>query len=96
MTPQEGFQMDWRLEPIILPLLIATLLTLATPRAAHPQSQELIDACSGDAMRLCPAQVAAAMAGVRKPIGKCMHAHWAELSEQCRAAARAERKAGRP
>jgi hypothetical protein len=87
--------MDWRLEPIILPLLIATLLLLAIPQRAHPQSQELIDACRGDALRLCPVEVGQAMLGARKPIGRCMRAHWNELSAPCRAAVHAERKAGR-
>jgi hypothetical protein len=30
--------MDWRLEPLILPFLIATLLLLALPKPGHPES----------------------------------------------------------
>jgi len=30
--------MDWRLEPLILPFLIATLLLLALPKPGHPAS----------------------------------------------------------
>jgi hypothetical protein len=30
--------MDWRLEPLILPFLLATLLLLALPKAGHPHA----------------------------------------------------------
>jgi hypothetical protein len=87
--------MDWRLQPLIPILILATLALLAIPRAAHPQSRELIAACQGDALTLCPVEVGQAMLGARKPIGRCMRAHWNDLSAPCRAAVHAERKAGR-
>jgi hypothetical protein len=85
--------MDWRFEPFILPLLIATLLLLAIPRA-WPQSQELIDACSADALGLCPGAVAKALlpGGSRDGIKACMQDHWAEISAGCKQAAAAERR----
>jgi hypothetical protein len=75
--------MPWQLQPLIWPLLIATLALLAIPRNAHPQSADLINACRDDAIRLCESQVRAlgkttasdkpeVVAARRKAIGACM------------------------
>jgi hypothetical protein len=59
--------MPWQLQPLIWPLLIATLALLAMPHKAHPAepshprqpSAALVNACRDDALRLCAAQVGA-------------------------------------
>ena len=50
-SKRTGPTMDWRLEPLILPFLIATLLLLALPKPGHPQS---LAPGGGDAFGIAP------------------------------------------
>jgi hypothetical protein len=48
--------MHWQLQPIIWPIVIATLALLAVPQKAHPAepSPAIRAACEQDVKRLCP------------------------------------------
>jgi hypothetical protein len=78
--------MPWQLQPLIWPILIATLALLAVPHKAHPQSADLVNACRDDALRLCVREVRALGAtrasdkpeiveARRKNVGACMQIH---------------------
>jgi len=74
--------MHWQLQPLIRVIVIATLATLAIPRAYPMPSRADIEACTDDAMRLCKAEVD------RKDYpaaGSCVLEHRKQLSEGCRA-----------
>jgi hypothetical protein len=73
--------MHWQLQPLIWIALIGTLALLAIPRAAHPQSADLVAACMVDALRWCAAEAANRD---KDAINKCMRAHRARLSKRCR------------
>jgi hypothetical protein len=48
--------MHWQMQPILWPIIIATLALLAVPHNAHPQqpSAAIRAACDGDVKKLCP------------------------------------------
>ena len=66
--------MPWQLQPLIWPLLIATLALLAIPHRARPQevSAAVRAACDADVRTLCPAEYAAKDAPA---IAACMKGH---------------------
>jgi hypothetical protein len=66
--------MPWQLQPLIWPIIIATLALLAVPHKAHPQepSPAVRAACDGDVQRLCPNEYAA---GDGPAIATCMQSH---------------------
>jgi hypothetical protein len=66
--------MHWQLQPIIWPIIIATLALLAVPHRAHPQevSAAIRAACEGDVRTLCPAEYARKDADA---IAACMKGH---------------------
>jgi hypothetical protein len=74
--------MPWQLQPLIWPIIIATLALLAVPRPAHPQEARpaVRAACEGDIKRLCPKQRAA---GDGAAIAACMRAHAFAISRGC-------------
>jgi len=77
--------MPWRLEPLIWPILIATLALLAIPRAHGGEPPpDLIAACQGDVMRFC---LRAAMSQDKDAIDRCMRAHRKQATPQCQKAA---------
>lgn len=63
--------MPWQLQPLIWPIVIATLALLSVPHKARPAepSAAVRRACVGDVKRLCPAEYAARDAA---GIGECM------------------------
>jgi hypothetical protein len=74
--------MPWQLQPLIWPIIIATLALLAVPRPARPQepSPAVRAACEGDIKRLCPKEHAA---GDGAAIAACMRAHAFSISRGC-------------
>ena len=74
--------MPWQLQPLIWPILIATLALLAMPHKAHPQSASLIKACYRSVYRACHDEVARLD---RKATGECVQANFAKLAPHCRA-----------
>jgi hypothetical protein len=75
--------MDWRTEPLLLSLIVATLLLLSIP-FVHSQerapSAAVKAACIFDVRRLCPAELKARdHAGIRQ----CMQAHTDAISKRC-------------
>jgi hypothetical protein len=66
--------MPWQLQPLIWPLIIATLALLAIPHRAHPQevSEAVRAACDADVRTLCPAEYEAKDAAA---IAACMRGH---------------------
>ena len=81
--------MHWQLQPILWPIIIATLALLAMPPRAHPAppSSQLVALCSADAQRLCPSEV---VSGDHDRIGRCMRAHRKAVSKPCRAQVKKE------
>ena len=52
--------MPWQLQPLIWPIIIATLALLAVPHKAHPQEPTpAMRACEGDIQKLCSTEYAA-------------------------------------
>jgi hypothetical protein len=74
--------MPWHLQPLIWPIIIATLALLAVPRPARPDepSPAVRAACEGDIKRLCPKEHAAADGAA---IAVCMRAHAFAISRGC-------------
>lgn len=78
--------MPWQLQPIIWPIIIATLALIAMPHKAHPAtasqgaSPAIRAACDGDIRRLCPKEHAA---GDGAAIARCMRAHAFSISTRC-------------
>ena len=66
--------MHWQLQPLIWPIIIATLALLAVPHKAHPQeiSEAVKKACDADVRTLCRAEYAAKDA---EAIAACMKSH---------------------
>jgi hypothetical protein len=66
--------MPWQLQPIIWPIIIATLALLAVPHKARPQevSSAVRAACEGDMRALCPDEYAAQDGPA---IATCMKSH---------------------
>ena len=77
--------MPWQLQPLIWPLLIATLALLAIPHRAKPAepSAAIKSACSDDVRRLCPKEYANRHADGAAAIGACMRAHVFSISPRC-------------
>jgi hypothetical protein len=56
--------MPWQLQPLIWPIIIATLALLSVPHKAHPgtpaaePSAAVKAACTADVKRLCPKEYA--------------------------------------
>ena len=74
--------MHWQLQPLIWPILIATLALLAIPHQAHPQSAALVKACYRSVYRACHDEVKALD---RKAAGACVKAKFDQLAPRCRA-----------
>ena len=76
--------MPWQLQPIIWPIIIATLALLAVPHKARPQepSVELIQACFRPLYRYCREEVKRLD---RTAAGACVKANFAKLDVRCRA-----------
>src|SRR5262249_54757462 len=83
-TPYSPFSMPWQLQPIIWPIIIATLALLAVPHKARPQepSVELIQACFRPLYRYCREEVKRLD---RTAAGACVKANFAKLDVRCRA-----------
>jgi hypothetical protein len=79
--------MHWQLQPIIWPIIIATLALLAAPHRAHPQppvaqsatgtpaqepSPAIRAACDADVRTLCPSEYETKDA---RAIASCMKSH---------------------
>ena len=78
--------MHWHIQPLIWPLLIATLALLAIPHPAHPQSPSLVRACAAAVGKTCHAQMMEPLsAEMRNHVGACVHERFAELPARCRA-----------
>ena len=77
--------MPWQLQPLIWPIIIATLALLAMPHKAHPQepSAAVKAACSADVKRLCPKEYLNRHADGGASIGTCMKAHAFSISPRC-------------
>ena len=90
--------MPWQLQPLIWPILIATLALLAIPHRAHPghpvaqsatgtpaaePSAAIKAACSEDVRRLCPKEYANRHADGGAAIGGCMRRHVFAISGRC-------------
>lgn len=73
--------MPWQLQPLIWPIVIATLALIAIPRQAHPQSSALVKACYRSVYRACHEQVRALD---RKAAGECVKANFDKLAPHCR------------
>jgi hypothetical protein len=77
--------MPWQLQPLIWPIVIATLAMLAIPRPAHPTepSEAIKRACTADVKRLCPREYLHRHADGGAGIGTCMKAHAFSISGRC-------------
>ena len=75
--------MPWQLQPIIWPIIIATLALLAVPHKARPRepSAELVQACFRPLYRYCREEVKRLD---RKAAGECVKANFDKLDERCR------------
>jgi hypothetical protein len=75
--------MPWQLQPIIWPIIIATLALLAVPHKARPAepSAALVKACFRTIYKECREQVKALD---RKAAGECVKTNFAKLDERCR------------
>ena len=80
--------MPWQLQPLIWPIIIATLALLSVPHKAHPgtpaaePSAAVKAACTADVKRLCPKEYANRHAD-GAAIGTCMKAHAFSISGRC-------------
>jgi hypothetical protein len=74
--------MPWQLQPLIWPIIIATLALLALPHKARPAepSTAVKIACTADVKRLCPKEYAHRDG---PGIGSCMKAHAFSISGRC-------------
>lgn len=79
--------MPWQIQPLIWPIIIATLALLSVPHKAHPQSAALIKACYRTVYKECEAQVKALD---RKAAGECVKANFTKIAPRCRALIEAE------
>jgi hypothetical protein len=77
--------MPWQLQPLVWPLLIATLALLAIPHRARPAepSAAIKAACTDDVKRLCPKEYADRHRDGGAGIGGCMKAHAFSISGRC-------------
>jgi hypothetical protein len=77
--------MPWQLQPLIWPIIIATLALLAVPHRARPAepSAAIQAACTADVKRLCPKEYANRHADGGAAIGTCMKAHAFSISGRC-------------
>jgi hypothetical protein len=77
--------MPWQLQPLIWPIIIATLALLAMPHKARPAepSAAIKAACTTDVKRLCPKEYANRHADGGAAIGSCMKAHAFSISGRC-------------
>ena len=77
--------MPWQLQPLIWPIVIATLALLAVPHKARPQepSAAIKAACTSDVVRLCPKEYAARHRDGGASIGPCMRSHAFSISGRC-------------
>jgi len=90
--------MPWQLQPLIWPIIIATLALLSVPHKAHPASPvaqsaagipaaepsaAVKAACTADVKRLCPKEYANRHADGGAAIGACMKAHAFSISGRC-------------
>jgi hypothetical protein len=81
--------MPWQLQPLIWPIIIATLALLSVPHKAHPgtpaaePSAAVKAACTADVKRLCPKEYANRHPDGGAAIGACMKAHAFSISGRC-------------
>jgi hypothetical protein len=77
--------MPWQLQPLIWPIIIATLALLAMPHKARPAepSAAVKAACTADVKRLCPKEYANRHADDGAAIGTCMKTHAFSISGRC-------------
>jgi hypothetical protein len=77
--------MPWQLQPLIWPLIIATLALLAVPHKARPAepSAAVKAACTADVKRLCPKEYARRHVDGGASIGACMKTHAFSISAPC-------------
>jgi hypothetical protein len=79
--------MPWQLQPLIWPIVIATLALLAVPHKAHPQSAALIKACYRSVAKECHAQAKdkQTFGEYRAAVGACVKQNLDKLDPRCRA-----------
>lgn len=77
--------MDWRFQPLMPHLVIATLAMLAIPHQSHAQSKALVNACFRTVSKLCHYEMKAApLPQVRKAAEECVRAKYDQIAERCR------------
>jgi hypothetical protein len=77
--------MPWQLQPLIWPIIIATLALLAMPHKARPAepSAAVKAACTADVKRLCPKEYLNRHVDGGAAIGTCMKTHAFSISGRC-------------